>query len=74
MSLKKTLTDVAFKRDEAGRMIVYLYGRMGYFVPDAATEQKLRTTRIWLIVASTESLFARLFAPTELVFSNIYLH
>src|SRR5689334_19181529 len=52
MSLKKTLTDPTFIRDEVGRTIVYLYGSKGYFVPDAATEDKLRTIRLWLLVAA----------------------
>jgi hypothetical protein len=51
MSLKETLTAPSFKRNKAGRTLVYLYGRNGYFVPDAATEAKLRTIRLWLIIA-----------------------
>src|SRR5215475_2650871 len=52
MSLKKKLTDLSFKRDEQGRTIVYLYGRKGYVVPDGETEQKLRTVRLWLFIAT----------------------
>jgi len=51
MSLKETLTAPSFKRNKAGRTLVYLYGRNKYFVPDAATEAKLRTIRVWLIIA-----------------------
>src|SRR5262249_5817887 len=52
MSLKKTLTDLSFKRDEEGRTIVYLYGRKGYVVPDGETEEKLRTVKLWLVIAA----------------------
>jgi hypothetical protein len=52
MSLKKTLADAMFIRDEAGRTIVYLWGSKGYFVPDAATEGKLRTIRLWQMGAA----------------------
>ena len=52
MSLKKTLTDLSFKRDEEGRTIVYFYSGKGYVVPDGETEEKLRTVRLWLIIAT----------------------
>jgi hypothetical protein len=52
MPLKNRLTDLAFKRDEAGRTIVYLYGSKGYFVPDGATEARLRTAKLWLIITA----------------------
>jgi hypothetical protein len=51
MSLKRALTDLSFKRDASGRTIVYLYGRTGYVVADAANEEKLRTIRFWPIVS-----------------------
>ena len=52
MFLKKALTDLSFKRDEEGRTIVYLNGRKGYFVPDGETEEKLRTVKLWLVIAA----------------------
>jgi hypothetical protein len=54
MSLKEMLTAALFKRDAAGRTIIYPNGATGrgYIVPDAATEQKLRTTLLWMIVAA----------------------
>jgi hypothetical protein len=52
MSLKKALTNPVFLRDDDGRMIAYLYGRNGYFVPDEATEARLRTIRLWLVISA----------------------
>ena len=54
MSVKEMLTAALFKRDDAGRTIMYPNGAAGrgYIVPDAATEQKLRTTLLWMIVAA----------------------
>jgi hypothetical protein len=54
MSLKEMLTAALFKRDDAGRTIIYPNGATGagYVVPDTATEQKLRKTLFWMIVAA----------------------
>ena len=54
MSIEAFLTSALFKRDEAGRTIVYPNGvaGRGYFVPDAATEQRLRWTLMWAVLAS----------------------
>jgi hypothetical protein len=54
MSLKEMLTAALFKRDDAGRTIIYPNGAAGrgYIVPDAAAEQKLRTTLLWMIVGA----------------------
>jgi hypothetical protein len=43
-----------FKSDCAGRTLMYPNGAMGrgYVVPDAATEQRMRRTLMWLIVGS----------------------
>src|SRR5262245_35154137 len=54
MSIETFLTAALFKRDQAGRMIVYPNGvtGRGYFVPDAATERALRRTLMWAVVGS----------------------
>jgi len=45
MSIERALTATYFKRDRAGRTIVYPLGMLGrgYFVPDVATEQRIRS-------------------------------
>ena len=54
MSIQNVLTAALFKRDDAGRTVVFPNGAAGrgYFVPDAATEQKLRRKLMWAIVAA----------------------
>src|SRR5262245_1792424 len=54
MSVEAFLTSALFKRDQAGRAIVYPNGvaGRGYFVPDAATEQRMRRTMMWAVLAS----------------------
>ena len=51
MSIQSYLTDRYFKRDEEdGRIVMFPNGvkQPGYVVPDAATEQKMRLTLMWL--------------------------
>jgi hypothetical protein len=54
MSIQNVLTAALFKRDDAGRTVVFPNGAVGrgYYVPDAATEQKLRRKLMWAIVAA----------------------
>ena len=54
MSIKTFLTSALFKRDQAGRTIVYPNGvaGCGYFVPDAETERRMRRTMMWAVLAS----------------------
>lgn len=54
MSIQNVLTAALFKRDDAGRTVVFPNGAAGrgYFVPDAATEQTLRRKLMWAIVAA----------------------
>ena len=54
MSLKEMLTAALLKRDDEGRTIAYPNGAAGcgYIVSDAATEQKLRTTLLRMIVGA----------------------
>lgn len=54
MSIQNVLTAALFKRDEEGRTVVFPNGVMGrgYVVPDAATEQKMRRSLMWLIITS----------------------
>jgi len=54
MSIETFLTSALFKRDQAGRTIVYPNGvaGCGYFVPDAETEQRMRRTMMWAVLAS----------------------
>jgi hypothetical protein len=54
MSIKNMLTAALFKRDDAGRTVMYPNGAMGrgYVVPDTATEERMRRRFLWLIVGS----------------------
>lgn len=54
MSIKNMLTAALFKRDDAGRTVMYPNGAMGrgYIVPDAATEERMRRRVLWLVVGS----------------------
>jgi hypothetical protein len=54
MSIKNMLTAALFKQRDDGRMVVYPNGAMGrgYILPDAATEQKMRSALMWLVVGS----------------------
>lgn len=54
MSIKAFLTSALFKSDQAGRTIVYPNGvaGRGYFVPDAATELRMRRTLMWAVLGS----------------------
>jgi len=54
MSIKNVLTAAMFKRDEAGRTLMYPNGGMGrgYVVPDAATEQRMRSALMWLVIGA----------------------
>jgi drug/metabolite transporter (DMT)-like permease len=55
MSIQNVLTAALFKRDDAGRTLVFPNGAVGrgYFVPDAATEQKIRRTITWGVIGSS---------------------
>ena len=52
MSLKSVITAPLFKRDEAGRTLVYPNGATGrgYVVPDAATAERMRSILMWLVI------------------------
>ena len=52
MSIKSVLTAALFKRDETGRTLMYPNGAMGggYVVPDAATEERMRSILMWLVI------------------------
>jgi hypothetical protein len=48
------LTAALFKRDEAGRTVMYpngIAGR-GYFLPDAASEQRMRRILMWMVIGA----------------------
>ncbi|HZT50002.1 MAG TPA: hypothetical protein VFA64_18655 [Hyphomicrobiaceae bacterium] len=54
MSVKDMLTAALFKRDEAGRTVMYpngIAGR-GYFLPDAAAEQRMRRILMWMVIGA----------------------
>ncbi len=54
MSVKDMLTAALFKRDESGRTVMYpngIAGR-GYFLPDGATEQRMRRFLMWMVVGA----------------------
>jgi uncharacterized membrane protein YuzA (DUF378 family) len=52
LSIKNMLTAAQFRTDDAGRTVMYPNGAWGrgYVVPDAATERKMRSTLMWLVV------------------------
>jgi hypothetical protein len=54
MSIQNVLTAALFKRDEAGRTVMFPNGAMGrgYIVPDTATERRMRRTIMWLIIGA----------------------
>jgi hypothetical protein len=54
MSIQDMLTSPLFKRDEAGRVVMYPNGALGggYFVPDTATERRMRRTLMWAVIGS----------------------
>jgi hypothetical protein len=54
VSIQNMLTAALFRRDQEGRTVMYPNGAMGrgYLVPDAATEQKMRRTLMWLVIGS----------------------
>lgn len=54
MSIRNMLTAALFKRDEVGRTVMYPNGAMGrgYLVPDAATEERMRRTLLWLVLGA----------------------
>jgi hypothetical protein len=51
MSIESFVTAANFKRDQAGRTIVYPFGWLGrgYFVPDAATEHAASSCGVSLL-------------------------
>jgi hypothetical protein len=73
MSIKNVLTAALFKRDDAGRMIVYPSGAMGrgYIVPDAETEQRMRRKLMWAILATGASggIFMAIMMP---IYGQVY--
>jgi hypothetical protein len=68
MSIENTLTAALFKRDDAGRTIVYPSGAMGrgYIVPDRDTEQRMRRKLLWAILGAGAS--GGVFAAIMMVF------
>jgi hypothetical protein len=74
MSIQNMLLAPLFKRDGAGRTVMYPNGAMGrgYVVPDAPTEQKMRRTLMWLIVGS--GLFGGIGMQAMLIFyGQVYM-
>jgi hypothetical protein len=73
MSIENVLTAALFKRDDAGRTIVYPSGAMGsgYIVPDADTEQKMRRKLMWAILCAGASggSFMAIMMP---IYSQVY--
>jgi hypothetical protein len=54
MSMQDVLTSPLFKRDEAGRVVMYPNGALGggYVVPDAETERRMRRTLMWAVIGA----------------------